>query len=347
MAEQTIDRLSIEIDAKAEQASAGIDSIIKNIERLKKGFEGGIGETSGIIKSINTLKEAFSGVAAAGTGMTKLAQAMATLRDLNTDGITGQFNKLSKAVKQFNGINNISVPMKDFGSGVGQMAAGFKALQNADIERIRKHFEELTAALRPFIEEMAEAGGGVINFGSQMKAFSDSMKSVNNMQTQISKQTMLSRTGSGGGMLSGIGKMLKSINLASVVYLMKNVASAVKSATEKISGYVGKMSDYIENVNLFTISMGEFTQEATEFTDRIQSDLGFDSGEAMRYMGVFQQLSTSFGVSSDKAFILSKNLTQLGLDFASFFNLKTEDAFQKLQSGISGEIEPLNLAAWY
>lgn len=341
MAEQTIDRLSIEIDAKAEQASAGIDSIIKNIERLKKGFEGGIGETSGIIKSINTLKEAFSGVAAAGTGMTKLAQAMATLRDLNTDGITGQFNKLSKAVKQFNGINNISVPMKDFGSGVGQMAAGFKALQNADIERIRKHFEELTAALRPFIEEMAEAGGGVINFGSQMKAFSDSMKSVNNMQAQMGKQTMLSRTGSGGGMFAGIGKMFKSMNLASVVYLMKNVASVVKSATEKVSGYVGKMSDYIENVNLFTISMGEFTQEATEFTDRIQNDLGFDSGEAMRYMGIFQQLSTSFGVSSDKAFILSKNLTQLGLDFASFFNLKTEDAFQKLQSGISGEIEPL------
>ncbi len=439
MAEQTIDRLSIEIDAKAEQASAGIDSIIKNIERLKQGLEGGIGETSGIIKSINMLKEAFSGVAATGTGITKLADGINTLNSTDLGNILKQFKDINKAMEEFKSINAITAPMKDFGAGMGQMAAGvkllqdanmevvgdhvkqlkttlkefsniqnvstpvkqfgsglvmmisslksldginiyqigqdakqlaialqgfsgiksvstpmkdfgvgisrmvsgFKSLKNIDIEELQYRIEELTAALRPFIEEMAEAGGGVINFGTQMKAFSDSMKSVNNMQVQMGKQTMLSRTGSGGGMFAGIGKMFKAMNLASVVYLMKNVASVVKSATEKVSGYVGKMSDYIENVNLFTISMGEFTQEATEFTDRIQNDLGFDSGEAMRYMGIFQQLSTSFGVSSDKAFILSKNLTQLGLDFASFFNLKTEDAFQKLQSGISGEIEPL------
>lgn len=38
---------------------------------------------------------------------------------------------------------------------------------------------------------------------------------------------------------------------------------------------------------------------------------------------------------------MSKNLTQLGYDLSSFFNISYEDAFQKLQSGISGELEPL------
>ena len=341
MAEQTIDRLSIEIDAKAEQASNSVDHVIKKIEKLKSAFADGIGDTDRIIESINRMREAFTGAGSTGDGLSKLVQSIQELQKLGTQGIAENFRELSNAMKEFSGFDDIAAPMKEFGYGVSQMAAGFKALQNSDVERIRKQFEELTAALRPFIEEMAEAGGGVINFGSQMKAFSDSMRSVSNMKVQMSKQTMLSRTGTGGGIFGGIGKMFKSINLASTVYLLKNVASAVKSATQKIGGYVSSMSDYIENVNLFTVSMGSFTDQATEFTNRIQSDLGFDSGEAMRYMGVFQQLSTSFGVSSDRAYVLSKNLTQLGYDFASFFNLKTEDAFQKLQSGISGEIEPL------
>ena len=38
---------------------------------------------------------------------------------------------------------------------------------------------------------------------------------------------------------------------------------------------------------------------------------------------------------------MSKNLTQLTYDLASFFNISTSDAFQKLESGISGELEPL------
>lgn len=38
---------------------------------------------------------------------------------------------------------------------------------------------------------------------------------------------------------------------------------------------------------------------------------------------------------------MSKNLTQLGYDLSSFFNISVEDAMQKLQSGISGELEPL------
>jgi hypothetical protein len=38
---------------------------------------------------------------------------------------------------------------------------------------------------------------------------------------------------------------------------------------------------------------------------------------------------------------MSKNLTQLGYDISSFFNISYEDAMQKLQSGVSGELEPL------
>lgn len=61
----------------------------------------------------------------------------------------------------------------------------------------------------------------------------------------------------------------------------------------------------------------------------------------MRNQGVFNTIIAGFGVASDKASLMSKNLTQLGYDISSFYNISVEDAMQKLQSGISGELEPL------
>lgn len=69
--------------------------------------------------------------------------------------------------------------------------------------------------------------------------------------------------------------------------------------------------------------------------------MGIDPADWMRNQGIFQTLTTGFGVSAAKAEIMSKNLTQLGYDLSSFFNIAVGDAMQKLQSGISGELEPL------
>ena len=56
---------------------------------------------------------------------------------------------------------------------------------------------------------------------------------------------------------------------------------------------------------------------------------------------MFQTISEGFGIASDRAAIMSKNLTQLGYDLSSFFNISFTDSMQKLTSGISGELEPL------
>ena len=50
---------------------------------------------------------------------------------------------------------------------------------------------------------------------------------------------------------------------------------------------------------------------------------------------------TSMGLTSQEAFGMSKAMTALAFDMSSFFNIKPEEAFQKLQAGITGEVEPL------
>lgn len=104
---------------------------------------------------------------------------------------------------------------------------------------------------------------------------------------------------------------------------------------------IQKSSDYVENVNLFTVAMGDYAGEAKEYAETVGEAMGIDPGEWMRNQGVFMTLATGFGVAGDRAAVMSKNLTQLGYDLSSFFNISYEDAMQKLQSGLSGELEPL------
>ena len=118
------------------------------------------------------------------------------------------------------------------------------------------------------------------------------------------------------------------------VGIFERVGKAIYSAIEK-------SSEYMENVNLFTVSMGKYADEAKAYAEIVGEAMGIDPGEWMRSQGVFMTLATGFGIAGDRAAVMSKNLTQLGYDLSSFFNISYEDAMQKLQSGLSGELEPL------
>ena len=115
---------------------------------------------------------------------------------------------------------------------------------------------------------------------------------------------------------------------------LKKVASFIKSA-------IKESNDYVENLNLFTVAMGEYADSAQEYAEKVGDLLGLDPSDWMRNQGVFMTLASGFGVATDRASAMSQQLTQLGYDLSSFFNISVEDAMQKLQSGISGELEPL------
>ena len=123
-------------------------------------------------------------------------------------------------------------------------------------------------------------------------------------------------------------KVRASIRVISI--LGKTIFSAIKQS-----------NDYIESVNLFSVSLGEYADEAKRYAETVSEAMGIDPGEWMKTQGIFMTLATGFGVASDRAYTMSKNLTQLGYDLSSFFNISTEDAMQKLQSGLAGELEPL------
>lgn len=115
-------------------------------------------------------------------------------------------------------------------------------------------------------------------------------------------------------------------------------AYAFKRIGDFIGSAITESNAFIENMNLFTVSMGSAVDQAQEFVDTVSEAVGIDPSEMMRNVGMFQRLSTGFGIASDEAYKMSKNLTQLGYDMSSFFNLPIEESMTKLQSGIAGKI---------
>ena len=92
---------------------------------------------------------------------------------------------------------------------------------------------------------------------------------------------------------------------------------------------------------MFTVALGQYAAEAQNYAEKVSDVMGIDPAQWLRNQGVFNTLLTGFGDTAERAQLMSQNLTQLGYDISSFFNISIEDAMQKLQSGISGELEPL------
>jgi len=121
---------------------------------------------------------------------------------------------------------------------------------------------------------------------------------------------------------------------AGAIYGIKRLASGM-------SNFVKEAANYEESMNLFMVTLGDKAEDASKWVEKFSNALYLDPASVMQYMGQFNSLTKGLGVGADKAYIMSKNLTQLTYDLASFKNLSYDTAFRKLQSGMSGELEPL------
>ena len=119
------------------------------------------------------------------------------------------------------------------------------------------------------------------------------------------------------------------------------IKTALGGLNNKTIDITRSANEYEEALNLFTVTMGSKAKEATKWVERFSQALYIDDSNLMQYMGSLNSLIKGLGVATDKSYIMSKNLTQLVYDLASFKNLDIETSFRKIQSAMSGEIEPL------
>lgn len=151
--------------------------------------------------------------------------------------------------------------------------------------------------------------------------------SVKNLNNELKKGTSL-----WSAFTKGASGLLVKANI---------IWSNFKAGAAKLFEMTEGATDYEEALNLFTASMGKNAEKATKWIEKFSTALYLDPANLMQYMGSLNSLISGLGVGSDNSYKMSQNLTQLAYDLSSFKNMKFEEAFTKIQSGISGEIEPL------
>ena len=245
----------------------------------------------------------------------RLPQAVQALNGVDMGGLGTQITQLVSALAPLSqmGKNNLT----SFVTQLGKIPALMQSLKTVNIGELASQVQQLADAFAPLATQMQAISSGFAAFPARIQKL---ITSTNNLSKSNDKAST------------------SYVNLAAKISI---AVIAVKKAASVLAGFINKSNQYVEDLNLFTASMGEYATAAQEYAERVSEIVGIDPAEWMRNQGVFMTITKGFGVASDRAYTMSQNLTQLGYDISSFFNIPFEESFQKLQSGISGELEPL------
>lgn len=98
-------------------------------------------------------------------------------------------------------------------------------------------------------------------------------------------------------------------------------------------------SDVQELRNLIAVTFGDSADAVEEWAKRTADAIGRSRFDLLRTAGDFAAFLKPLGVAPDLVAPLSKQLTQLTTDVASFRNMADQDVFEKFMSGLAGETE--------
>ncbi len=321
--------------------TAGVQKIAQigtSVQQLQKISNTKI--NSNITSNITALTSSLAGIDVSNSGkITQLVESLQPLSTMSASGLNSYISQLNKIPAAFAGLESIDT------SKTTELADALKPLStldtskltsyinqlkklltvmgdfdDADLEKFNQQITTLTNNLKPFADEMAKISAGFNAMPTKIQKLITSTEKYNTAMTNTNKVNVLAA----GGLAT----------LAAKWYL-------VLRAVSFLGEMIVKSNEYQENLNLFTASMGEYAESAMEFAEQVERVMGIDPSTWIRNQGVFMTLATGLGVANDQAAIMSQNLTQLGYDIASFYNLSVDDAMQKVQSALAGELEPV------
>ena len=334
--------IEFQIVNDSSAASAGVEQLAKKLAALKSSISGSTTALSKVASGISAIKNAVNNM---NTGdfaskMNRISDSLSRLKNQTdslkiSSSIGNQLTAISQAVDSLpdapgdklknlaEGLQPLSTlgksNMTTFINQLKKLPDVIQKLEKADIDKFTIQMKDLAAAMKPFADEMNKVASGFSAFPSRIQRLITSTEQYNGTVRRATSST------------SAWEKAIKKLSFVAVY----------RAAVKFLGNVINKASEYQEDLNLFTVSMGEYAEEAYNYAQKVSEVVGIDPAEWMRNQGVFNTIITGFGVAGDKAAYMSQNLTQLGYDLASFYNIDFESAMQKVQSGIAGELEPL------
>ena len=352
MADVDITSLSVEISAESQGAELNIDKLTTAISNLRTN-----GNVAKVCSSLDKLSASISALKSASTGLDGLSKITSFMNGLANVDLTQSAKGIRSVANALNKISSFNLGNMDF-SGLGSKMNSLKnglspisSISDSSIKSLRgvssainsiakipsitkkldsKTLDDFAEVCKKVASAISPLASKLDKVGRSFSSLPSKIKSAVNSTTRFSSANQKASTS-----LSSLASQLEAIKKrAAQLVSLKAIATYLANA-------VTKFNDFYEATDLFNNAMGELSGQATELINKMESLLGIDPTEAMTNIATIQSLATSFGLASDKAYILSKNLTQLAYDESSYWNKDTATTFTAIASAISGELEPI------
>ena len=213
---------------------------------------------------------------------------------------------------------------------------GIEIELTAEMMKTKEAFSQMTSQLTQTTKALEKLESVVSKFGS------NASKSIK----QASDETK--RLGSNA---SSSIKKLEGFNTISDAF--RNAYNMARKTTQGLVAMFKTAIDYSEQLNLFNVvfqnKMGDMETEFSEvglraekFQQQIHEAFGTNLLETRKYQALFQSMGENMGIVTDKAEIMSTNLTKLSYDIASLYNAEEDDVAQAIRAGVyAGQTKPL------
>lgn len=305
----------------------------------------------------------FTGLNSFVGNITRLGGAKATQAAMNLKPIKDQMLRFISGMNGIGALNFDTTGLANLVSSVTKLGGKSATTAIPNIQALGVALSQLMATLShaPAVSQnliqMTTALASLAGNGSRVSSASTAMyRGLNLYSGSASRATKATK-----GLVSQIGMFYAKC------FLLIRGAKALWKATES-------SMDYIETLNYFDAAWGQvagnavgewkkagyesaeayaksFSERAKALTGKMtgfQPDaygnliatgmpsLGLDPERLMNYQATFGQMASSMGVASETALKLSNALTMIGADLASVKNLKFEDVWQDMASGMVG-----------
>lgn len=307
------DTLIIDIQGTARDATKEINNLVKSLEKLQTQLSNTV-KASG---NFSQLKKNLSGASATTTKTTTPKVSTPDVGSITTtDNMTALAAQSTAISRQGSLLANFKSQLDSVGMSE-QSVANQISKTTKETTRGTTETTKYETSLGNLLTVTAQTRNGLTRFSTTLK--------------QVNKQAQ-SSTSIFKAMTSGISGAALQFQI---------VWNTIRGVATGLGNLAMQGAEYYESLNLFATTLADKAQEAMDWVNMFSDALYLDPSNVMQYMGTFDSLIKGLGVGEDNAYLMSQQLTQLTYDLASFKNLDFETAFQKLQSGISGEIEPL------
>lgn len=358
---------SIKTMGGVDYKGSGLNAVINSINRLSQvdvsGFDSGkLGEIIHQLSNLAEIPDISSGVNRFVNSMARLANSGEYIANVS-DELPALGSSLKFITESFIGVDGISDSVNRFVQSIAQLAsAGGKISQSSgqlgtlanevlsffNVMKTAPKISENTIRMTEALAKLANAGGKVNSATNSISsAFSKLSSATSSLGNIVSKTSSIIGTGVKGiiGWFQRLGNGSSGIKTASfnLGNLLKTAIGfkAIRGLANLGKSAIGFGSAITEIENVVDVSFGSMADEAYKFASTAKEQFGLSELAAKQYSGTMMAMMKSSGVAQDAASKMSISLAGLAGDIASFYNIDTDTAFQKIRAGISGEIEPL------